>query len=194
MAHGLLKAALGCALLAWYLVATRSGGARDESARAQLRRERTATHTMALRAVSARLGGLEALPPELLARTLAEVATIYPAFVRLVVCDANGRVLAAVPARDTALVGVADPSEARRTALASTSAGEGFARERPGGVLELGVRHAAGYVGGDLPVAAVTPRLEGTSTSARVIASWALAAIAVLFSVTGWVISSKRRP
>jgi hypothetical protein len=190
--RGLIGAALACALLAWLLLALGNDHA-EARLRSELRRERTLAHSAVLRAAGARLGGLEALPPELLARTLAELMSVYPEWSRLMVCDANGRVLAAEPKRDTALVGALDPSEARRRAFSNANPDAIFAQARPGGV-ELGVAQRGHYIAGDLAEAALTPKLGPVSTPPRVIASWALATVAVLFSVAAGVISSRRRP
>ncbi len=186
-------------MLAWLLLAVGDAHHAEQRVLAQLRQERTSAHTAALRAVSARLAGLEALPPELLARTLAEVAAVYPEWARLLVCDAAGRVLAAEPKRDTALVGALDPSAERRDALVNASPGAAFARARvgAGGGVELGVAQPGlhvRYVAGDLPEASLVPHIDVAPTSARVIASWALATFAVLFTAGAAVISSKRRP
>ena len=177
--------------LAWLLLALGDSHAGDRAI-ARLRAERTLAHVVALKAVSARLAGLEALPPELLARTLAEVVSVYPEFGRLIVCDAAGRVLAAEPKRDTALIGALDPSEARRAALANAAPGATFERGR-GGAVELGVAASGRYVAGDLPEAALVAHIEPAPTSAHVIASWALVVIAGLFTAGAQVISSKRR-
>ena len=197
-ARGLTWAALACAALAWVLLAV--GDARESDVRlgARLGEERVDAHARALRGAAARLAGLEALPPELLARTLAEVALVYPDFARLLVVDRRGVVLAAWPKRDTALVGAADPSEARRAALVGKGTGAladaPFAHERGGGTVELGVAAARAvtgaerprevgdvYVAGDLPH--IEPRLGAAPTPSRVIASWVFAACAVLLAL-----------
>jgi hypothetical protein len=188
--RGLLGAALACVALAWLLLA--GGDPRTaEHEHARVRSERITAHTQALRAVDVRLASLEALPPELLARTLAEVARAYPEFARLMVCDATGRVLAVEPARDTALIGALDPSEVRRAALTGVKEDVRYAGAR-GATVELGVAAGGRYVAGDLPEHAFDVKII-VLPSARMIASWALAVIALLFTAGAAVISSKRR-
>jgi len=187
-------------MLAWLLLA--AGDARDGDARlhASLQESYVAAHASALKALNARLAGLEATPPELLARTLAELATVYPEWARLLVCDSAGRVLVAWPKRDTSLVGAMDPSESRRAAFAAGAGGQAaFARTRPGsGVIELGVaqpqrdapRHPqVSYVAGDLPH--LEPRVGAASTSSRVIASWTLALFALLIAAAGVLVARR---
>lgn len=72
-----------------------------------------AAHERAVQVAARRLAAYQALPPEVMERTLAEVAAGYPALARLWVVDPNGRVIAAWQAPR----GGEDPSPTRRAAI-----------------------------------------------------------------------------
>ncbi len=198
-----IQVAFGLAVAAWAVAALGAAQGRSPpgpgpapgEASSAAGRALVRTHERALATAGARLAGLEARPPEVLSRTLAELGSVYSEFTRLLVCDASGRVLAAWPAAAASLVGAPDPAVARRAMLAAPA--RPHVGERSGGAtLELGVGVAASelYVAGDLPRAAAlaTSHRAGGAPSRGAPLLLLLSCVLVAAAAVAFVISSKR--
>ncbi len=76
-----------------------------------------AAHERAVQTTARRIAAYQARPPELMERTLAELAAGYPAFQRLYIVDTDGKILAGWQQDGNAPPVTTDPSPARRAAL-----------------------------------------------------------------------------